>query len=424
MKKNTLVALALIMGLCLFLFACRKDISLLVNGREAASSSLLENAKIWRLQHLQSKNSVLKPLWDDAWTVSSKDRKELLIVPAPEHYIADEKYRIRRFFIFTTSKSEISNGEIVEFLGSDYKVEDNLDFLLKNFEQKTIGNFNGAIIRYDVNYAFLKNTTFENGKIGSKTLWFSSKSVKEIKLDLTTANTRGKLMSMKPSKSMSASECPEPVVENRNFPASYCEGGTVQVGVEYSYSDGCLIKLTRTYLGTTCPSTSGGGSGSGSGSGSGGNGNPPYGEEPVILYNTGRPVSYYDGPTSEEEEVNGADIFKRATLTWTYHDGVTWSCKSQERGIVKVQNGGRTWYGLTHQLAYQTGFWALGEVNVIQDSQRFQPSYDMIHVGGFGTMEVKYQLQYNVTNVPKVPPFKSDLLTSFCSWNTSWEKTQ
>ena len=88
----------------------------------------------------------------------------MLIVPAPEKYVENTDFSIRRFFLFRTQNSKVSDGRIVEFVGEEYNVEQNLDFLLENYDKNTITDFNGSILQYDINYSPLENTTFANGR--------------------------------------------------------------------------------------------------------------------------------------------------------------------------------------------------------------------------------------------------------------------
>ncbi|GAA4781910.1 hypothetical protein GCM10023231_06890 [Olivibacter ginsenosidimutans] len=94
--------------------------------------------------------------------------KSLLIAPASEYYLNNKDFTARRFFLFTISGNNISEGRIVEFIGKSFNVEENIDALLINYDQDVITDFNGGIFQYDVNYNNITNKTYNNGTLSKQ----------------------------------------------------------------------------------------------------------------------------------------------------------------------------------------------------------------------------------------------------------------
>ncbi|GAA4304122.1 hypothetical protein GCM10023143_08220 [Compostibacter hankyongensis] len=69
-----------------------------------------------------------------------------------------------RFFVFPVSNHHIIDGGMVEFIGQNYDVWDNIDFLLKNFDQDTIPGFNGIVARYDIYRTPTSGIVYRNGQ--------------------------------------------------------------------------------------------------------------------------------------------------------------------------------------------------------------------------------------------------------------------
>src|SRR5690606_32096837 len=84
---------------------------------------------------------------------------------APEQYVAAKELSIRRFFVFTTSGNNVSDGRIVEFVGENYDVTSNIDLLLRNYDKSSIPSFSGAILQYDVNYQSLISHSYVKGQL-------------------------------------------------------------------------------------------------------------------------------------------------------------------------------------------------------------------------------------------------------------------
>ncbi|HVW99149.1 MAG TPA: hypothetical protein VHA52_01700, partial [Candidatus Babeliaceae bacterium] len=151
-------------------------------------------------------------------------------------------------------------------VGLKYDVNDNLDFLLKNYDQRSIAGFNGGIFQYDVNYKSIIRTTYENGSPSAKPASFSSQ--------------KGGKKKAKPLMLRTTNDCPIVYPEYIGLPDNIGEDCTVTLWHQTSYDlDGCLISDTYTFVSMTCPgSGSGSDTGSASASSSSGGGpEPPYG---------------------------------------------------------------------------------------------------------------------------------------------------
>lgn len=165
MKKADFIILSAVFGVLLLLFACRKDIDFMLQGKEAPPSAVLETAKVWHLKHLdKGVRRHLTPRWDGSWTEQSTSGERLLVVPARERRVNNKDIKIRRVFIFNASGGVVSDGRIVEFLGMKYDVDENLRFLVRNYDRSTIAEFNGGVMQYDVNYRPLENVTYKGGR--------------------------------------------------------------------------------------------------------------------------------------------------------------------------------------------------------------------------------------------------------------------
>jgi hypothetical protein len=265
MKQRSLILLAACFGICFLLYACRKEIRNMISERDEATSILTKAAKQWHSQHLipekaKGKKAIsrLSPLWNSSWTMETADKTTLLVVPAREQRLRSRSLSARRFFIFKISGGEIRSGGITEFIGQGYDVEKNLDLLIKNQQQSFIPGFNGAILKYDVNYRFLSSQAYENG----------TKSSKKIEVGKLTKERK-----LAGSVQINSSSCEGAIPVQIGFPSDIGPDCTISVYiVATSTPDGCVTSVTYYYLSHTC-SGEGGGSGSGSGDGE----NPPYG---------------------------------------------------------------------------------------------------------------------------------------------------
>ena len=191
MKTTTLIKSALFLCFCLLLSACNKDISSLVKNRAAPQPIQIDAAKGWREQHLASRpgQKILKPQWDDAWSVTTNSKERMLVVPAPNPRIDNPDEQLLRFFFFTLKENTIVNGRIVEVLGHKYNLKENIDMLLKNYDSDVIYSFNGAFLFYDINYHNIESRTFKEGKIQSNmTTRISTMSVEEVKKMMADPN--------------------------------------------------------------------------------------------------------------------------------------------------------------------------------------------------------------------------------------------
>ena len=287
MNKNALLILTALFGACLFLFACRKNIDNYLHDRENVPSQQIESAKIWRLQHLENRlfktsgsYGLLKPQWADAYSLRSSSGKEILVVPAPEKYVGNKEFTIRRFFVFSSSSSNVDDGKIIEFIGRNYNVSDHIDKLLKNYESQRLEGFNGGILTYDINYRLISGVHFANGK--KQTSRVKIENFSSMAMTTTKANSQLK------STATTSGLCGSPVKEYFNMPPNLAPDCLIQAWMEETSVDGCVTHVTYTYISHTCPAGvstgegggqgSGQGSGSGSGSGSGtSEGSPNYG---------------------------------------------------------------------------------------------------------------------------------------------------
>ncbi|MBC6110302.1 hypothetical protein ACFOG5_06035 [Pedobacter fastidiosus] len=298
MKKTALIIMSLVTGLCLLIFSCRKDIENYVNNREGPSSAILESAKIWHLQNSSDGSSVrdanfirLRPLWKSSYSLTSRNGNALLIVPTIEDYVDDKIISVRRVFVFTSQNQQIISGEIYEILGKNYDVNKNLDLLLPNINSRSIEGFNGAIIKYNINYERIGGSFYKDGHQDDN---MGFQFVRLGKNQLENKKATNLLMV---SRLMSLSGIPE--VQSTN-------SVTIEwIGVPYPVLQNCIytfwmeevqnengavIRITYHYLSKTCTTTgigsgsAGNGSGSGSGSGSGANGGGgPFGGNYTVV---------------------------------------------------------------------------------------------------------------------------------------------
>ncbi|MDN5284199.1 MAG: hypothetical protein JWR38_473 [Mucilaginibacter sp.] len=280
MKQRSLLFMTVFFSICLLIFACRRDINNIINDKTEAPSVLLESAKIWHLQHVDVNDRKLSPYWKDSWMVKATDGSSQLVVPTSENYVNNKDFTIRRFFIFTASGNNIADGKIIELIGKKYNVSDNLDLLLKNYNQNDIVGFNGGILQYDIHYRQVKSAVYENGQ----------KSNKEGSIRIESGKSRSIKSRKTQSVSTINSECDPVFPVYLNVPSGIGPDCTVTFWEETTTDNetGCVTSITDTYQSHTCPgdgtSGNGSGSGGGSGSGSGNGGGPPYGEI-TIVYN-------------------------------------------------------------------------------------------------------------------------------------------
>lgn len=122
--------------------------------------------------------------------------------------------------------------------------------------------------------------------------------------------------------------------------------------------NGGIVFQSEAYMYSTCIDNS-------SGSGVGGK-QQLIPEEFIIDF--GEPISADLGHGSESEEVLSVDTFKIATLTWKFHNALTWSYKSVEKGYVKVSHGIRTWSKLNHIEIYPQGNITYGDFELLKSA--------------------------------------------------------
>lgn len=273
---------------CLLLFTCRKDINNIVTGHEI-SETALEAAKIYhsinaKILPTKSKKFIkVKPLWNDAWSLGS-----YLVVPTRENYIENKSFSVRRVFLFSLRNSRVVECQIIEFVGKDYDVTENLDYLIKNNNNSQLSGFNGGIVRYDINYFKKSSAVFSDGKkLEGDGKWINSRPA------------RGELQITKQGKIMAVS------IPNK-FSYSTVFIGTpypVQAECTYHYwrethydEDGNIELITNTYQFHTCPAPA---QSSGSVSGGQGSNGVVSGSMSIVIDNED-----YGGNEDPEEQPN------------------------------------------------------------------------------------------------------------------------
>jgi hypothetical protein len=173
MKKQTLSLITVLFSLCLLVFACRREINNLVkNDQPNISAGLLESAKIFNDKVVAENAAVnskiegfitLKPLWNDSWTVDGSNGLKFIAVPTIENHVSNRSVSVRRLFVFEASKNEITSGRIIEFIGLNYPVNQELETLVKSVHNVFIAGFDGAIVQYDLNYRRVEGALYEKG---------------------------------------------------------------------------------------------------------------------------------------------------------------------------------------------------------------------------------------------------------------------
>ncbi|GAA4321457.1 hypothetical protein GCM10023149_21320 [Mucilaginibacter gynuensis] len=127
MKKRTLSLLTVVCALCLVFFACRKEISRIVDPASInVSARKLEAAKIWNAKFIAkniTENSkqpgfvTLNPLWNQAWTLTAVNGNEFVAVPTALDHIDQMNVTISRLFLFEMKGEDVVNAQIAEFMG-------------------------------------------------------------------------------------------------------------------------------------------------------------------------------------------------------------------------------------------------------------------------------------------------------------------
>lgn len=259
MKKNHLKLITLLCGICLLIFACRKDLKSLLGDQPAPETAVLTSAKSWQLNEVRKfpaklKKTTLQPRWTQAWTMKTSDGKSIMVVPTREVRIDGKSGSFRRFYVFDLDGINITSGKIVELLGyNDYDVSDHLTELLTNLHSKSIAGFNGAILEYNVNYRRRGGVAYENGVRTDKAvaiargnnmrfegstysnastggrplkvndMWFLGTYVRDECSYLITTNSSGQIISC------TLYSCPEPATETAST-ASATDPGTLPGG--------------------------------------------------------------------------------------------------------------------------------------------------------------------------------------------------
>lgn len=165
MKKANFLILSILFS-ALLITGCRTEVNYLAKKPEGQLTAVMESAKLWHLRNLDKKKPKqrqLSPIWEDSWLEQSTSGKKLLVVTAKERKVNNTRMTIRRVFIFDATSGAVSDGRIVELIGHDYNVWENLIFLVKNYDRDVIDKFNGGIIQYDVNYRQLASAVYKEG---------------------------------------------------------------------------------------------------------------------------------------------------------------------------------------------------------------------------------------------------------------------
>jgi len=151
--------------ICLWNMACQKELSSNIIAPSKTPQQWIASAKQWHYDHFnKQKGKKLTPLWEQSWTLKTSDKKDMVVVPAPEKPVLNPDITMRRFFIFTTSGQAITDGKIIELQGLQYNVNDHIYFLLTQHGQEKIKGFNGAIFQYNINYYPISNAVYRKGK--------------------------------------------------------------------------------------------------------------------------------------------------------------------------------------------------------------------------------------------------------------------
>ncbi|WP_343557480.1 hypothetical protein [Sphingobacterium sp.] len=285
MKRSYLYFLTILFSCLLVLFSCRKDIEFILDGKESPSASVLENAKIYYMQNINSASvNRLDAKWKDSWLIK-QNGKEILLTPTPERKLFSKDFDVRRYFAFEIKNEQVVLSNIVEIIGKGDDVSKHTNALISK-SKDTSYDFDGSIIYYDINYKYSHSYVYAEGKIkenlNSSILTAAYSDFKEKQSTYLKSNTK---------KTASATTCPGvlPFWTNIIPAAAFGEGCTVTIYTETTRDqNGCVTKITHSYTGHSCPSvctTCGSGSGSGSGSDGSGSGigsstttgNPPYG---------------------------------------------------------------------------------------------------------------------------------------------------
>ncbi len=191
MNKRTSLILTVFCGLLLLAYACRRDLNHIVNDN-GVPSTLLENAKIYhatnaaKFYYVNDQPYTLKPLWKDAWTTETHGQT-VLVVPTLEASLKNRNVKIRRVFIFEGSQGRVSSGGIFEFVGRNYDVTANLNFLISKIGSNDILSFNGFISRYNINYVSTSTASYENGKKTNKIGGLAIMSVRSGELKISSS---------------------------------------------------------------------------------------------------------------------------------------------------------------------------------------------------------------------------------------------
>ena len=125
MKKRTLLILTAVFSIILLVYACRRDLDNIIKDQEVPALAL-ETVKIWYSKNTKDFSGIndskfirLKPLWRESWNIKTSGGNSLLIVPTVEKYLVNDKYKIRRVFVFALKKDQVSTGNIIEFVGEN-----------------------------------------------------------------------------------------------------------------------------------------------------------------------------------------------------------------------------------------------------------------------------------------------------------------
>lgn len=280
------------------------------------------------------------PLWKESFGVTSYDGTSLLVVPTKENALKEGSIKIRRFYIFTQKSNAISDGKIVEFLGKNYSLDENVKTLIANYKNTTVANLTGALFTYDLNYFQLSGERYINGKRTGEASHLEN---------MIKANTSGGVKTTLDY----CSSCDPGVC----YALYWCwtTNGRFDDCIFTGYSDGCY---STPWTGGGTP---GGSSGYDSSSNYSGGGGGPYGGNGPTPVNQRTPKEIFDEADSNPDNTLLSIIDATNTSTasgnreqdykWIFVKNKSnfWHGTSTERGVHKWINDRFEWVSLTHQ---------------------------------------------------------------------------
>lgn len=177
--KKTLISssLSTLLLLCI-LFACKNELGF-VDPNSSNDPAILA-AKEWYdnkdpyftnfrigqdslTDYYRENRPRLKPNWDDTRIEKLERDYDGVIVETDTLVLLNESVGFFRVFIFKEKDNQIFDGRIVEFYGEKSFFEENSKKLPKQYRNKSIAGFSGAIVSYDIDYNYLESYSFKDG---------------------------------------------------------------------------------------------------------------------------------------------------------------------------------------------------------------------------------------------------------------------